>query len=66
LYTIGEFSKITGLTYHQLPRSYGRIFDYIKEKKLKAVAPIREIYLKGPGMIFKGNPKNYLIIPKEQ
>jgi hypothetical protein len=22
--------------------------------------PTREVYLKGPGMIFKGNPKNYL------
>jgi hypothetical protein len=22
--------------------------------------PTREIYLKGPGMIFKGNPENYL------
>ena len=22
--------------------------------------PSREVYLKGPGMIFKGNPKNYL------
>ena len=22
--------------------------------------PSREIYLKGPGMIFRGNPKNYL------
>ena len=21
---------------------------------------VREVYLKGPGMIFKGNPKNYL------
>lgn len=22
--------------------------------------PTREIYVKGPGLIFKGNPKNYL------
>jgi hypothetical protein len=22
--------------------------------------PTREVYLKGPGMIFKGNPKRYL------
>ena len=22
--------------------------------------PSREVYVKGPGMIFKGNPKNYL------
>ena len=22
--------------------------------------PIREIYIKGPGMIFRGNPKKYI------
>jgi DNA-binding transcriptional MerR regulator/effector-binding domain-containing protein len=46
--------------YDQLSRSYGRLFDYIKSKGLEAQAPIREIYVKGPGMIFKGNPKKYL------
>jgi effector-binding domain-containing protein len=30
------------------------------ERKLNLALPTREIYLKGPGMIFKGNPKNYL------
>jgi hypothetical protein len=24
------------------------------------IRPTREIYYKGPGMIFRGNPKNYL------
>jgi hypothetical protein len=24
------------------------------------VFPMREIYVKGPGMILRGNPKNYL------
>ena len=33
---------------------------YLKQKGYKATAPSREIYLKGPGMIFRGNPKNYL------
>lgn len=23
-------------------------------------SPTREVYVKGPGLIFKGNPKNYL------
>ena len=23
--------------------------------------PTREVYVKGPGLIFKGNPKNYLM-----
>jgi effector-binding domain-containing protein len=34
--------------------------EYLKAKRLKTALPIREIYLKGPGMIFKGNPKKYL------
>ncbi len=46
--------------YDQLGRSYKKIFEYLNEKKLEILSPIRENYLKGPGMIFKGNPKNYL------
>ena len=41
--------------YTELKRSYEKIVDYIKIK-----CPSREIYHKGPGMIFRGNPKNYL------
>jgi effector-binding domain-containing protein len=36
------------------------VFDYLREKGYTATLPTREIYLKGPGMIFKGNPKKYL------
>lgn len=46
--------------YENLNRSYEKIINYIKEKGYKDVLPIREVYVKGPGMIFKGNPKNYL------
>src|SRR5262245_26134020 len=46
--------------YDQLSRSYEKALGYVKEKGHKLVSPCREIYLKGPGMIFKGNPKNYL------
>lgn len=46
--------------YTQLSRTYTLIFDYIKKKHYQAVLPIREIYMKGPGIIFSGNPKNYL------
>jgi DNA-binding transcriptional MerR regulator/effector-binding domain-containing protein len=46
--------------YDQLGRSYATIFKYINERKHRAIVPTREVYLKGPGMIFKGNPKNYL------
>jgi effector-binding domain-containing protein len=44
-------------------KSYAKIMKYIKDKgyRISCVdCPSREIYLKGPGMIFKGNPKKYL------
>jgi DNA-binding transcriptional MerR regulator/effector-binding domain-containing protein len=46
--------------YEELGRSYAKIWTYIKEKGYEIVTPTREVYLKGPGMIFRGNPKNYL------
>ena len=46
--------------YDELGRSYERILSYIKEKGYEVQVPSREVYIKGPGMIFKGNPKNYL------
>jgi DNA-binding transcriptional MerR regulator len=46
--------------YEELGRSYEKIFAYIHEKGYRPLIPSREVYLKGPGMIFRGNPKNYL------
>ncbi len=46
--------------YETLRDSYKKIFAYINEKGYASTTPTREIYHKGPGMIFKGNPKNYL------
>lgn len=46
--------------YEDLKGVYPRVFDYLREKGYTATLPTREIYLKGPGMIFKGNPKKYL------
>jgi DNA-binding transcriptional MerR regulator len=46
--------------YDQLFRSYARILDYVRAKGYRAVSPSREVYIKGPGMIFSGNPKNYV------
>jgi len=48
----GSYSTIGG--------SYEKVFAYIQSKGDKPRVPSREVYLKGPGMIFKGNPKNYL------
>jgi DNA-binding transcriptional MerR regulator len=46
--------------YEELGRSYEKIFEYINEKGYGTTLPSREIYLKGPGMIFRGNPEKYL------
>jgi DNA-binding transcriptional MerR regulator len=46
--------------YDLLGRSYEKILKYINSKQFQIEMPTREVYLKGPGMIFKGNPKKYL------
>ena len=46
--------------YEEIGRTYRRIFDYMGERKLRPSVPSREVYLKGPGMLFAGNPKKYL------
>ena len=46
--------------YDQMGPSYARVIKYAKDKGYAIASPTREVYLKGPGMIFKRNPKNYL------
>jgi effector-binding domain-containing protein len=46
--------------YEELRRSYESIQAYIAEHGLRVLSPSREIYLKGPGMFFAGNPKKYI------
>lgn len=46
--------------YETIGDSYKRIFSYIHEKNYTSRLPIREVCLKGPGLIFTGNPKKYL------
>ena len=46
--------------YDQLGRSYAKILQRAEAQNLKPTLPSREVYVKGPGQIFKGNPKNYL------
>lgn len=46
--------------YDQLGRSYAKLFEYVNQQGYRVECPTREIYIKGPGMIFKGNPKNYV------
>lgn len=46
--------------YDTLTRSYEKISTYVKEHGYEVTLPSREIYVKGPGMILKGKPENYL------
>jgi len=46
--------------YSEVGPTYERLFKHAKEKGYRIATPCREVYLKGPGMIFRGNPKNYL------
>ncbi len=46
--------------YDTISRSYSKVMQYIKDRGYEIQSPCREVYLKGPGMIFKGNPKKYL------
>jgi effector-binding domain-containing protein len=46
--------------YDSISTSYKKLFDFFNENNISISFPCREIYHKGPGMIFKGNPKKYI------
>ena len=46
--------------YDDLKRSYQQLLKHLDAHGYEALLPTREVYLKGPGMIFRGNPKKYL------
>jgi len=46
--------------YEELSASYAKVLKYVKDHGYNIIMPTREVYLKGPGMIFKGNPRKYL------
>ncbi len=46
--------------YAQLGRSYAKLMEYIQKKNYLMLPPVREVYIKGPGTILRGNPKKYL------
>ena len=67
--TIPGMKAITTMhkgSYENLGNAYKALFDYAKTNNYEVETPIRDEYIKGPGMIFAGNPHNYLtkvIIP---
>lgn len=46
-------------SYESIGNTYKKIIDYTKNKQIKTKIPSREVYIKGPGFIFK-NPKKYV------
>lgn len=46
--------------YDEVGRAYQRLIDYRSKHSLTKNDHTREIYIKGPGMIFRGNPRNYI------
>lgn len=56
-------------SYDKLNLAYKELLDYANEHNINCLTPSREIYIKGPGMVFKGNENNYIteiIIPFEE
>ncbi|MFT8352919.1 MerR family transcriptional regulator [Clostridium saccharoperbutylacetonicum] len=56
-------------SYDTLNCAYKALLNYAKAHNLLIKTPSREIYIKGPGKIFKGNPQKYvteLIVPYEE
>lgn len=46
--------------YDKVGDAYKRLIDYTKDHSVTLTGPCREIYIKGPGMFFRGNPNKYL------
>lgn len=56
-------------SYETINLAYKALLDAARERGLRCLAPSREIYRKGPGLIFKGNPNRYvteIAIPVEE
>jgi DNA-binding transcriptional MerR regulator/effector-binding domain-containing protein len=45
--------------YRSLGVSYERLFDHVRRSGFSVAFPIREEYLKGPGMVVRGDPAKY-------
>ncbi len=46
--------------YETLFQAYKAIDKYAAENKLELQPPFREVYIKGPGMLFKGKAEKYI------
>ena len=46
--------------YETMGHAYEAIDRYARENNLTLQPPFREVYIKGPGMVLKGNPNKYI------
>lgn len=47
-------------SYDKLNLAYKALLDYANEHNMRCLTPSREAYIKGPGIIFKGNEEKYI------
>lgn len=47
-------------SYESLDKAYAAIDQYAVNHKLMLTPPFREVFIKGPGMLLKGNPDKYI------
>lgn len=47
-------------SYETLYRAYKALFQYANNESLRLSLPAREVYVKGPGKLFYGNPDKYI------
>lgn len=47
-------------SYETLNNAYAEIDRYTAENGLQLMSPFREVFIKGPGMMLKGNPEKYV------
>ena len=45
--------------YDTIGEGYRKIGDEMARREIRSTPPSRELYLKGPGMVFRGNPAKY-------
>ena len=56
-------------SYEKLNLAYKALLDYAGDHQISCITPSREIYIKGPGLLFKGNEDSYIteiIMPYEE
>ncbi|WP_066497819.1 GyrI-like domain-containing protein [Abyssisolibacter fermentans] len=64
--TVKEMPRIKAVcathvgSYETMHYTYDAIESFARENNLTLQPPWREVYIKGPGMFLKGNPKKYI------